>query len=295
MEVLYYKNNLFNGCTLEYSFCRYKYMLNIINEAKKFIKIKYIYIIFLRLLRDSTDYSDILFYKKTLNYNYFQFKKYDKKRMLIIKNIFETNISNFLQEKRNIIKISRVFYRETNNGFILNARCTNYKSLAKDIFIDRSIFLRLIKLYITCNFNSNIDINIILIYIYHLLFLYQIFNINFINIKNKINLYTLISSPILNQKPYTFFSIFPFLEKKFGSLGFFKNKIIIDDDVDLFIMFKDKLIYSGLEIFRRNKDKNQLNIYFLHKKSIGTEQEFIFFKDNKLEYKKIKEYRKIIL
>lgn len=284
---LNYKASLFNGFSLEYSLCRYKYITLIIKDLKKInLSEKYIYNLLQRSLQDINYENDIILYKEKNLFLEYDLNILNKEKIKFIKYVFNKYTDEFNKESKLLVKYPSVILKPLNKVsklIILNST-TNYSAYTDIIEIDNYLLIRLIKLYFICNKN-NININIdnklrydsiintqlsqCLIYIYHLLLLYKSINLKFnINknsnkfINDNIN-YSILSTPLIKRLPFTYFSVFPFIEKFFGSLGFYKHYILIEDNTEFNLNFLfSKLAYNNIKIF---KYKN-LNIKLINNK-----------------------------
>ena len=257
---LNYKPSLFNGFSLEHSLCRYKYILKITNELKKInLSDKLINTLIQRSIKDIDYESDIILYLEKdlfLEYN----KTLNKEKIKYIKTIFKKNIYEFNKESLTLNKCPSVLLKpeKKNSRLIVLNSTTNYSEFNNVIVINNFVLIRLIKLFYICNKNkNNFNISHCLIQIYHLFLLYKTIGL-VIEDKDKETIkkeYSIISSPLIKRIPYTYFSIFPFIEKQFGSLGFFKQHILImnEKNYDFNLnMLNDKLNYKGVKLYKLN-------------------------------------------
>jgi hypothetical protein len=256
---LNYKPSLFNGFSLEYSLCRYKYILKITNELKKInLSDKFINTLIQSSIQDINYESDIILYleKDLLLYSKNKINKKDEK---YIKFIFRKNINEFNKEVLTINKFPSVILKPSlkESRLIVLDSTTNYIDNNIVFIINNHNLIRLIKLFFICN-KKSFNLSQCLNHIYHLFLLYKSIGLELNN--NYISKeYSIISTPLIKRKPYTYFSVFPFIERMFGSLGFFKHEILITNNTDFNLKFlNDKLNYKNVKIFKYKNTENKL-------------------------------------
>lgn len=263
------EQRLYYGPSLEYSLCRYNYV-NLIRKDLQKLKLTEIEIDTLiqsdirNISYSILQYDDIIL-SKTKNF-YLNNNSLSSK----IKSIFKHYTKLFYNELSFLLKNPYVITKEDKDNIKLYVipDTTNYKN-APILFINKKTFFRLIYLFLKINKGISIDKSIIINDIYHLLLLYNTINVKWSNIiySKDIN-YNLIASPIMKILPFTYTSFFPFIEESFGSLGFYKSDIILNNDLIINIYNLNKYILKDINIYSQKKT-SKLIIFHKNFKNSG--------------------------
>lgn len=246
------------GPSLELSLCRYKYINLIKKDLTKINLTPYEINSLIQCdIRDVSysiiDYDDIILPKNKIlyiNYN----NNISNKIITIFKhytNLFLQEIIYLNKNPQALININK------NNNDIFQLYILNNSStyINTPIFnVNKKIIIRLIFLFIKINKNIIINKNLILNNIYHLLLLYNTIGINWSHIKE--DGLNLLSSPIVKIYPFTYCSFFPFIERIFGSCGYYKSKIIIKKDLIINLYNLNINIIKNINILSNKRNNN---------------------------------------